>query len=370
MSGEISDEITVVPETTRARLTERQLVDYRAHREKLLRWLIHVGKNPSKADGYAVGTVKTRAFRMDQFYRWVWDEEGSYTTSVTRKHADDYAKELAYADQSEVHKANCVKALKMLFKWKKHERNGKEWEPDISFRSDMGSSNPREFFTKEERTKLREASLDYGSVPNYRSLSQEERNEWQAHLAQRLEKPKSEITREDWEKANSWKIPSMVAVSLDAGLRPIEVKRAVTSWVDLQNGVLRIPKEESSKNEDNWVVGLRAKTTDVLERWLEERDTRQMYDETDSLWLTSHGNPYESYSLIYTLEKLCEIAGIETEDRKISWYAIRHSVGTYMTREEDLAAAQAQLRHKSEETTMKYDQTPVEDRKNALERMG
>jgi hypothetical protein len=41
-----------------------------------------------------------------------------------------------------------------------------------------------------------------------------------------------------------------------------------------------------------------------------------------------------------------------------------------MTREEDLAAAQAQLRHKSEETTMKYDQTPVEDRKNALERMG
>jgi hypothetical protein len=41
-----------------------------------------------------------------------------------------------------------------------------------------------------------------------------------------------------------------------------------------------------------------------------------------------------------------------------------------MTREEDLAAAQAQLRHKSPETTMKYDQTPVEDRKNALDRMG
>lgn len=41
-----------------------------------------------------------------------------------------------------------------------------------------------------------------------------------------------------------------------------------------------------------------------------------------------------------------------------------------MTREEGLAAAQAQLRHKSEQTTMKYDQTPVEDRKDALERMG
>ena len=54
----------------------------------------------------------------------------------------------------------------------------------------------------------------------------------------------------------------------------------------------------------------------------------------------------------------------------MSWYTIRHSVGTHMTREEDLAAAQAQLRHQSPETTMKYDQTPVEDRRDALDRMG
>jgi integrase len=54
----------------------------------------------------------------------------------------------------------------------------------------------------------------------------------------------------------------------------------------------------------------------------------------------------------------------------MSWYTIRHSVGTYMTREEDLAAAQAQLRHTSEQATMKYDQTPVEDRRDALDRMG
>ena len=54
----------------------------------------------------------------------------------------------------------------------------------------------------------------------------------------------------------------------------------------------------------------------------------------------------------------------------MSWYAIRHSVGTYMTREEDLAATQAQLRHKSKKTTMQYDQVPVEDRRDALNRMG
>ena len=70
------------------------------------------------------------------------------------------------------------------------------------------------------------------------------------------------------------------------------------------------------------------------------------------------------------MEKLCKEAGIETEDRDITWYSIRHSVGTYMARKKGLAAAQAQLRHQSERTTMKYDQAPVEDRKNALERMG
>jgi site-specific recombinase XerD len=95
-----------------------------------------------------------------------------------------------------------------------------------------------------------------------------------------------------------------------------------------------------------------------------------MYDGTDTLWLTREGNTYSSPSLNYVLERLCEKAGIPTQGRKMSWYSIRHSVGTYMTREEDLAAAQAQLRHKSETTTMKYDQTPPEDRKDALDRMG
>ena len=80
-------------------------------------------------------------------------------------------------------------------------------------------------------------------------------------------------------------------------------------------------------------------------------------------------NPYDTNSLKYLLENLCEVAGIDTENRQMSWYSIRHSVGTYMTREEDLAATQTQLRHRSAETTMKYDQAPVEDRQDALDRM-
>ena len=178
------------------------------------------------------------------------------------------------------------------------------------------------------------------------------------------------MTKQDWERANGWKIPSLVWTSLDAGLRPIEVGRATVNWVDTENAVLRIPKDESTKNRENWIVGVTDRTATALKRWLKERELHDPYPTTDTLWLTREGNPYTSQSLIYVLKRLCGIAGIATENRKMSWYAIRHSVGTYMTREEDLAAAQAQLRHKSPETTMRYDQTPVEDRRDALDRMG
>lgn len=87
------------------------------------------------------------------------------------------------------------------------------------------------------------------------------------------------------------------------------------------------------------------------------------YDDTDQLWLTQHANTYSGKSLRVLLDNLREIAGIE---RDFSFYAIRHSTGTYMAHEEGLAAAQSQLRHRREETTIKYDQAPVEDRRDAL----
>jgi integrase len=180
------------------------------------------------------------------------------------------------------------------------------------------------------------------------------------------------VTREDWERATSWKVPSLVSVSLDGGLRPIEVERAKVSWVDVNNAVLRVPKEDDSRSTgggENWVVSLREDTARHLRRWLDERATRPRYDGRDELWLTSHSNPYSSDPLNYLLGKLCDEAGIATENRDLSWYSIRHSTGTYMAREEGLAAAQEQLRHRSEQTTMRYDQAPPEDRRDALDRM-
>jgi len=261
------------------------------------------------------------------------------------------------------------KALQRLFKYRAHQLGETvDWEPDHTFSESL--DQPRDFLTIEERRAVREAALEYGSVPAYKGLDPEARERWKIYLAQRFEKPKAEIGPAEFERANGWKIPSLVWTSLDAGLRPVEVERARTSWVDTENQLLRIPKAESSKNTDNWTVALSRRTAQALDRWLRERAEYQRYAETDALWLTREANPYGSQSLRRLLHRLCDLADIPTANRTMSWYTIRHSVGTYFTREEDLAAAQAQLRHKSPDTTMRYDQVPVEDRRDALDRMG
>jgi site-specific recombinase XerD len=359
----------VITDPAKQTLNERQLVMYRERRKNFIEWLEYVGKDPDHAEGYADATVEKTAYRTDAFMRWVWSQEDGFTLEVTPDHADAFMEELLYSEKSSSHKANTQKSIKRLFKWLAHERGGEEWEPNQSFSSNQGANQPRDFLTLNERQQIREAALEYGSIPAYNDLSPEERDRWKGHLAMRLQKPKDEVVPTDWEKANGWKVPSLVWTSLDAGLRPIEVGRASVHWVDVENSVLRIPAEESSKNEENWIVSLTNETATALERWLDEREQYAKYDETDTVWLTREANPYRTGSLRYLLGRLFEIAGIEAGNRQVSWYTLRHSTGTYMTREEDLAAAQAQLRHKSAETTMKYDNAPVEDRRDALERL-
>jgi len=59
---------------------------------------------------------------MDQFYRWVWDQEDGYTTNLTHDHADNYLRHLAGQQKSNAHKNSCRKALMMLYKWRHHQR--------------------------------------------------------------------------------------------------------------------------------------------------------------------------------------------------------------------------------------------------------
>jgi integrase len=356
--------IVLIYEPVEDYLNSRQRIAYREHRRKYISWLAREGQDPDALEGYAYDTYYTYANIGCQFHRYVWNQEGAFTLNLTHDHADDYliSKKMSDEDYSASHLHNIKLALKAYFRYVDDE-----WNPDITVKSESGISQPKDFVTEDERKALREAVLEYGSVPAYAGLDPEKRREWKNYLARRFGKPMNEVSQKDWKRANGFKYVTIIYASLDAGLRPVEVGRAKTYWVDLENAALRIPEEESSKNKDNWTVSLTEETTEYLAQWLEEREMYDKYDDTDQLWLTRHGNPYSGKSLRVLLDNLREIAEI---DRDFSFYALRHSTGTYMAREEGLAAVQSQLRHQRRATSMRYDQAPVGDRRDALDRMG
>lgn len=372
-----SEDLEHVPEKTRSLLNPRQALDYDDHRERLIEWLHSEGKDPDQSEGLAEGTARNYASRLDKFYRWVWEEFDGYTTRITPAHADEYVDRLANDElrkgdgtpYSPAHKRKETDALEKLFEWRARKLDGECWEPPVTFSET--SSNPPDVFSKAEREKLREAALEIDSIPAYNGLSPEERDRWKAHLAQKLGKPKSEVTPDDWERVNtSWKIPSLVWVALDAGLRPVEIERSRVGWLRLEKGVIHVPKREASKNRDHWEVALSERTVKALERWLDERENYTKYDGRDDIWLNRQGNPYQSRTLNYLLGKLCDAAGIGQENRDLTWYSIRHSTGTYLATEGDLSQAKAQLRHKSVDSTMQYAHPPVEERRNTLDELG
>jgi hypothetical protein len=104
-------------------------------------------------------------------------------------------KYLYQTSYSESYKSSLQKSLHCLFKWQRYELDkGVEWDPVITY-NDSSNLSSRDPLTQSERTKLREASLNHQSIPNYRSLTPEQRDEWKAHLAQRHGKPNPRLER-------------------------------------------------------------------------------------------------------------------------------------------------------------------------------
>lgn len=331
--------------------------DYRKFKQDFLKWLSVLGKNPTRRRGYSATTLKTTNYKVDKAYRWLWRTEEKYTLNFTPAHADEMMEELAlmsnYTDSTLL---TYVKAIKRLFKYKNHQNDTNyDWDCKVQL-SQSTASNTRDYFRQSEFPALYEAALSYKTVKNYNntSMTPEEREKLKVHLAQRFGVEKGHITRDHFERANCWKVPSLVAVTLDTGLRPIEVGRATVEWVNLEHGELNIPKEESTKNFENWSCALSRKTVDALGRWMDERAVYEDYKGRDELWLTQRENPYDSNSLNYLLSNLLEEAEIDSQGRDLSWYSIRHGVATIWANKEGIHHARDQLRHKSSKTTMRY----------------
>lgn len=351
---------------------QRQEQVYQSLMEDFAEWMLRCGKDVEKNEPLAQSTAENYCSRVQSLYKRVWKAQG-YTTRIEVEQAQAYF-EMLYRDEirdknDEVYKGSTKRrhkdAVEKYFEFLALERGGETWKCEFNF--EENSTRTRDYLLKNERKKLRDSVLEYGSIPAYGGLSPDERDRWKAHIAQKLGKPKHEVSPDDWERLNvSWKWVSLIWVTLDAGLRPCEVERAKLSWFRPSKGEIHIPRKEASKNREDWEVALRADTVDTLTQWLAERSNIGKYDSSDALWLNRQGNPYCSKTLNYHFHRLLELGEIGDENRNLTWYSIRHSTGTYMNEEVGLAATGAQLRHKNLGTTRQYVHPPTDTRRKAL----
>jgi len=335
--------------------------EYREFKEDYLTWLAAKGKNPHRRRGYADTTLKQISSKTDQIFRWLWDTEGRYTLQFGPEEADALLSEYAATDQSDANLLTFDKAIKRYFKYLRFEK-GRDYEWERKVKLSEKQRTVRDYLRRGEFEPLYKAALEHGNVRHYNQVTPEERDQIKAYLAQRFGKPKMDISPNDFQQANSFKIPSLVAVTLDVGLRPAEVGRAVVRWVNERDNTLDIPGNEATKSDNDWKCRLSDRSMRALSRWLDDRNRYEKYDGTDALWLNRRGNPYESRTLNYLLDQLIEDSSIEPTGRDLTWYSIRHGVATAWANEKGLQHAREQLRHEKIETTMRYVHSSAEER--------
>ncbi|SNR56688.1 Phage integrase family protein [Halorubrum vacuolatum] len=349
--------------------------------DELYEWMLSKGKNPRRRKGIKRSTADNYMPRLDQLHRLVIQHfEPDDPTRIDTEHADEVLRLIDRGEITQQHGSNkgeeysesskrkFANTLEIYFRWHYYEKEtiDYEWEPKISFTD--GNSTSADRFTYQELGQLFDEAKSYGSLPSYYNTSEEERETINGLVAQRLGKAKEEVVREDWLHADwSQKVYAMVVVGYDAGLAPIEIANAETSWYNPKSKVLRIPSEYACKERKKEEVALSDPSVEALSTWLQERRHLSKYDGSNKIWLNRNGNPYESGSLCRLIRKLCRQAGISVEGRKIVWYSLRQTMGRNVTDEGELSEANDQLRHDRLETTQgNYNETPVERRQARL----
>jgi integrase len=259
-----------------------------------------------------------------------------------------------------------INALQNLFDWLADKGWTGPWDPDYDL--DERPENTRDIFTRAELDRLREAAEAYDHLPSYSDRTPAGRDRWRAYVADSLDKPPEDVTPEDWDRCWSVEYTSLIHTAIDTGLRPLEVARIRTDWLQLEANQLIFPAEYAVKSNRRWDVSLSDATTGLLDQWLDERDYHARYEGSDLLWLNQNGNPHNSGTLNNFLNNLMDIAAIDQGHRDLVWYSVRHTTATNIARESGVGTAKEQLRHVNLETTLRYNHPPPEERKEPLER--
>lgn len=335
--------------------------DYKDFKVDFIDYLNDEGKDPDANKGFSRQTVKGTHYRIEQVFRWLWDEEKEYTSDLTPEQATELIRfvhnRTPHPDSVAYH---YVKAIRRLFDYYRNRRREQieEWEHDVDLTdtNSTKSNHQKDRLYPKEFRDIYQAALEYSSVKSYnnKTMTKKEREQLKIFISRRLSIPKDEIGPEEFNKASSWKVPSLIAVTCDTGLRPIEVKRAKVDWFNLDRQKMIIPKDQSSKNSERWRCALQNRAVSALKKWFDERSSLEKYQGTDSVWLTKYGSGYKSGSLNPILQDLMDKAGIDQRGRDLSWYSIRHGVATVWAEDKGIYKAKNQMRHKSIETTLRY----------------
>lgn len=331
----------------------------------LIDFLRDRGKIPKRNEGYAESNIRPTARRIHQVHQYTG------TIELTPSQADQFVDALnddrfltkhghPYSEGS---KRKFTEALQAYFIYKDIE-----WEPEINFKNGDGtlSSDP---FVLAEREQLFNAALDYRSPPNYKNVSPTERDRWNAQLAQILGKPKSEVGPKDWERLRrSWKTVCLISITLDCGWRAGMIGRLTTQMVHLDAGEIIIPPEVALKNNERWTCELSDRSVRILEKWLQQRNNKTKYDNSDLVFLNRKSNPHNSGTLNDLLGNLIRESDIDPNGRKLTWHSIRHSTGMYVyNQEKDLELVAEVLRHTSLESASKYAHPTPETKQGVIE---
>jgi len=351
-------------------LNYQQRILYAELREELIQYLRAKGKHPDRGIGYDESGMRPRVRRIHQVFEYAWEQDrlvleltpevadefvvGLKDDSITKNKGENYSRNS---------KRKFINALEAYFEFVETE-----WQPETRFLDGepVDDSDP---FRKRERGLLLNASFEYRSPPSYSNVSPEERDQWKTYLAQFLQKPKEDVSPDDWkELETSWKYPALISTTLDAGWRASMVGSLQTEFLDLENGQVVIPAEVAIKNNESWETELSSRSVRLLEKWLSQRSNKPKYDNSGEIWLNREGNPYDSASLNHLLDGLMNEAGIEENGRNLTWHSIRHSTGMYVYDEtQDLAMVAEILRHKSMEAARKYAHPTPEAKTDVLE---